>query len=54
MFGSVKFKIGSDQALLLASAKRVLEHPINASNFNHKVSGGGCDWEFFFFFFFFF
>lgn len=38
MFGSKKFKEASvpDILLLHSCAKRVLAHPINASNFNHK------------------
>lgn len=36
MFGSKKFNIGSQVDLLSDSARRILQHPINASNFNHR------------------
>jgi FkbM family methyltransferase len=36
MFGSKKFNIQSDKKVLDDAAKRILEHPINGSNFNHR------------------
>ena len=36
MFGSKKFQLTTDLSVLDASAKRMLEAPINPTNFNHK------------------
>ena len=36
MFGSKKFKLTTDLSVLDASAKRILEAPIDVENFNQK------------------
>ena len=37
LFGSHKFKIGADEQLLRASAKKILEKPIVAATFDHRA-----------------